>query len=284
MRIVHLSDLHWEAEPERLYPGVGRVLEASRRLVSDEGPDFVLVTGDLTCRGSAEVAELRGAKAWLDSLGVPYLCIPGNHDLGANPWRGARYPEWEAYDGRPLAETAFGTVFGVPPLQVKDLGPVLVVGLTLRAGDPDQVLSSLAAVLDRADKPILLAAHYPLQVVREQGILAEFGFSDFIPDLVDPLRRLIADHPVVRLYLAGHIHAVSAKALAPHCLQITAGALGPGASAFRRYQIAEGALSFSTRLGAGPLGFWERLIPEGVYDPHYHLGRPDEREGVWPLK
>jgi Icc protein len=285
MRILHITDIHMEVPPERLNPGIGQVLDGAAELIHGEAPDFLFVTGDLTSHGSSEMDELVHARAWLDSLGVPYLAVAGNHDLGANAWRGERYPDAERYDPHPFADTNFGRTFDSRPVVVRDLGPIWAVGASVRAGDPDEVLPRLATVLADAKKPVVLLGHYPLAPTRSDGVLSRFGAGDFIPDLVDPLTKLIRSHAAVKLYAAGHVHAVSARPLTAGCLQITAGGLGPGASAYRRYDVSASHLTYSTHLGPGPLGFWERYAPlEAPFPVDYHLGAPSERMGTVSLR
>lgn len=280
MRVVHITDLHGETAPERLNPGIGGVLADAATLIRAERPDFLFVTGDLTSHGSSEIEELRAARRWLDALAVPYLAIAGNHDLGANPWRGERHPEQERYDPRPFADTHFGQVFGADPLVVTDLGPIVAIGMSLRAGDPDGVLPRLEQALADAAKPTVLLGHYPLTATRSAGVLSRFGAGDFIPDLVGPLTDIIRSHPAVKLYAAGHVHVVSRQPVGPGCVQLTTGGLGPGASAYRRYEVSAGRLDYSTHFGPGPLSFWERYAPsEAPFSPEYHLGSPFERMG-----
>lgn len=284
MKILHITDIHAERPPERTNPGIGLVLDRARLIVRREAPDYLLVTGDLTTCGSSEILELEFARQWLDSLGAPYLAIAGNHDLGANARRGEQYPEMEHYDPRPLADTNFGRVFGPEALVMRDFGPLVAIGFSLRAGDPDGVLPRLGRLLEGADKPVVLFGHYPLRPVRDTGVLSRFGAGDFIPDLVEPLVRVIEAHRVVKAYLAGHVHAVSARPITAGCLQLTAGGLGPGASAYRVYDVSPGRLDYSTHLGAGPLGFWERLVPsEAPLPVDYHLGAAAERVGALDL-
>ncbi len=87
MRLVHLSDLHFGAV-DPVLPGILRdsVLQAA--------PDVVVVSGDLTQR--ARTREFQEAKAFLDSLPLPLLVVPGNHDVPvwwkvwarfSRPWR-----------------------------------------------------------------------------------------------------------------------------------------------------------------------------------------------------
>lgn len=71
VRIVHLSDLHFGRDrPELAAP----LIEA----VGDLAPDLVAVSGDLTQR--ARIAQFRAARAFLDRMPAPVLCVPGNHD------------------------------------------------------------------------------------------------------------------------------------------------------------------------------------------------------------
>lgn len=76
-RIVHLSDLHFgRARPELLDPLLGAVAAAA--------PDLVAVSGDLTQR--ARESQFAEARAFLDRLPVPWLCVPGNHDIPLENW------------------------------------------------------------------------------------------------------------------------------------------------------------------------------------------------------
>jgi len=70
--IVHLSDLHFG----RVDP---RVLGAMAEEIADAAPDIVVVSGDMTQRAKTE--EFVAARAFLDSLPVPWIGVPGNHDV-----------------------------------------------------------------------------------------------------------------------------------------------------------------------------------------------------------
>ncbi len=71
--MLHISDLHLghATAPEPL--------ERLRDLIPDLDPEILVVTGDLTHRGRP--AELEHARELLQSLGLPLLAIPGNHDI-----------------------------------------------------------------------------------------------------------------------------------------------------------------------------------------------------------
>ncbi|MBL0966527.1 MAG: metallophosphoesterase [Blastomonas sp.] len=70
--LFHASDLHFGAEDSA-------ALAWFAQAVTDEQPDAVIITGDLTMR--ARSAEFAAAQAWLAGLGRPVLIEPGNHDL-----------------------------------------------------------------------------------------------------------------------------------------------------------------------------------------------------------
>lgn len=101
MRLVQISDLHFGC----LDAGVK---DALLRALTADGPDLIVVSGDLT--QSALEREFAEAAEFLAQLPSPCLCMPGNHDLPGmdlsrllDPW--ARYrrhiaadlnPEWRS--------------------------------------------------------------------------------------------------------------------------------------------------------------------------------------------
>ncbi len=284
VRILHISDLHIEELPARRYVEVEKSLAiATERLITLR-PDLVIVTGDLTTHGSAKTGDLILAKAWLDGLGVPYLAIGGNHDLGANRTRGLDYPETEFYEALPFQDTGFARLFRTSVVNAVDLGPVEVLTLNIRNGDPDGTIPLLHDRIREGTKPLLVFGHYPLVNVREHGVLANFGFNEFIPDSVDRLRDVIASSPRIKTYGCGHVHVNSVRRLSPGCLQMSAGALGPGSSSYRVLSTDGNRLHYETFLGGGPLGFWDQLITNFSENPEYHLGSSWERSGTFNIQ
>lgn len=279
MRIIHISDLHAETAPERAYPGVLAVLDRARDALAHSGADLVIVSGDLTSYGSSRSEDLVLAREWIESIGRPWLAVPGNHDLGANTQRGKEFPDAEAYHDGPLAGANYGQVFGGEPVVSADLDGLLVAGVAVRDGDPDRALPALEERLAAHAGAALVFGHYPVEPVRGHGVLASFGIDEFVPRTAPRLAELIARHPQVVLYACGHVHVASTRPIAPHCLQVTAGALGPGASVYRCYEVTRGGIAFSSLIGPGPLTFWERLAPFATYGAEYSLGAPEERGG-----
>lgn len=72
MRLLHLSDIHFGATDDRRESEV-------IALAHDLRPDVTVISGDLTQR--ARIDQFRAARAFIDQLPGPVLCVPGNHDM-----------------------------------------------------------------------------------------------------------------------------------------------------------------------------------------------------------
>src|SRR5215204_2529976 len=70
--LVHISDLHFGRLDPRTVPPLREAIVASR-------PDVLVVSGDLTQRARDE--QFAAARQFLDSLPVPRIVVPGNHDV-----------------------------------------------------------------------------------------------------------------------------------------------------------------------------------------------------------
>lgn len=77
--ILHLSDLHFGTEKIEC-------LEAIQQFVEYCPLEAIAVTGDITQR--ARSGQFRACRRFLESLRLPYLVIPGNHDIPLyNVWQ-----------------------------------------------------------------------------------------------------------------------------------------------------------------------------------------------------
>jgi Icc protein len=278
MKILHISDLHYETGKE-FFPGVRENLVQVREQLQRLKADFMIVTGDLTTRGCIRKSDLQESKDWLDNLGIPYIAIPGNHDTGANEKRSKEFPDLEYYESVPFEQTNFGILFrGQSPVIMRDLGSVVIIALVLRENDPDNALALLQQMLKNITKPIILCGHYPLVKTREEGSLATFDV-DYIPATAKQLQAIVEEHRNIKLYACGHIHVNSVQRIGDACLQMSAGAIGPGPSTFRLYSITDEELIYETLLGAGPLDFWHLFDQTYHYTADYHIGTQVERFG-----
>jgi 3',5'-cyclic AMP phosphodiesterase CpdA len=156
--LLQISDTHFGTEQ-------GAVVEALGTLAHEQGPDVVVLSGDITQR--ARPAQFRAARSFLDRLGVPVLAVPGNHDIPLfDVWARLRNPY-----GRYRA--AFGTdlepVYRSPELLV------VCINTTRPWRHQDGELSMpqidrVARLVEQADPAQLrvVVVHQPLAVTRAE--------------------------------------------------------------------------------------------------------------------
>ncbi len=70
--LLQISDAHFGTEQ---LP----VVEALTALSREQHTDLVVLSGDITQRAKPE--QFRAARTFMDRVGVPFLAIPGNHDI-----------------------------------------------------------------------------------------------------------------------------------------------------------------------------------------------------------
>lgn len=277
LTIVHLSDLHWDMAFSGNIPEWEHFCEGLRLM----HPDLVIVSGDLTSTGSHNEETLLQVRFALDEMGLEYLVVAGNHDLGANPVRGQQFPWTEAYENVPWSDTHFFHVFRQPPVvRWHHLG-IMILAFSIRQNDPDHTLPLLESYLNEETAPVLAFGHYPLIQVSHEGPLATFDSHDYLGDTLDDLHRLLSGFQQVQLYGCGHVHVASRRHLFNQTWQASAGALGPGASQFWVYHMTEEQLLYFSVLGNGPLTFWD--VAETQQPVVQHLDRGGLRFGIQPL-
>lgn len=85
VRAILVSDTHLS----RAAPEAQANWDAVLRYVAATAPDVVIHLGDLTLDGARNPADLHHGRRQLDRLPVARHAVPGNHDVGDNPWPGA---------------------------------------------------------------------------------------------------------------------------------------------------------------------------------------------------
>jgi len=194
MLILQLTDFH-VAPGDILVGGIDTRIKFARTLASvarlDPQPDLIVVTGDLADSGTDE--EYAVLAAGLRGLGLPFVVVPGNHDL-REPLRRA-FPE---ETGREAGHLAFQRHFG----------GILVIGLdTLMEGQAHGALSEeqldwLETVVGGTDAvPTLIVMHHPpcpTGIPSMDAIGLEKGG--------DRLAALLGSRSNVVGILCGHVH------------------------------------------------------------------------------
>ena len=84
-RVILVSDTHLSASAPQAQANWDAVVS----YVGACAPDLVIHLGDLSLDGARNAMDLRHGRTQLDRLPAPWRAVPGNHDIGDNPWPGA---------------------------------------------------------------------------------------------------------------------------------------------------------------------------------------------------
>lgn len=237
LRVLHITDTHLFALPHAHHHGLDTEATLERVLgaAAASAWDLVLVTGDLVHDGSSR--GYRRLADHLDRLGVPALCIPGNHDdpsalAGALPTGGL------AWRGRHEAG----------PWTILMLDSHLPGAVGGELGEAE--LRRLRAELAGGEGPVLIALHHPPVAVGSPWMDAD-GLRD-----ATAFWRVVDDSRRVRGILWGHIH---------QAFDTTRGRIRLMASPSTGLQFTPHSTEFA--LDASPPGYRRLLLgADGVID------------------
>jgi 3',5'-cyclic AMP phosphodiesterase CpdA len=215
MRIAHCSDFHF-GKPSRDEISSERAVSWWLAEFQRRDVDVIVMSGDVVeTPGDAE--QLRLAHGMLEGTGIPYVVVPGNHDV---PEPGVPGPFEELFGAYPRVEHVAGVEFvlvdsmmGIPQAQrsPEDVANRADNGAYSKGRVGIEQLAALdELVAVEAAAPRVLVVHHHL---RENAPTA-VGFEDdpTAPDgLMGPLedaRGLLdwAEKRGVRLVLHGHKH------------------------------------------------------------------------------
>jgi len=191
VRLFHVSDVHFGAEDPA-------AIAWFSRLVVDEKPDAVIMTGDLTMRATR--GEFQAGGDWLRSLGVPVTLEIGNHDIPYywDPFRRLLSP----YQRYAAVEKMIEQPLEVAGVTVVPLKTIARAQWRWNWSKGRVSRSSLANALRLiADAPkgnlILVAAHHPLIEAGTTGTARTHRGDAALTDLA-----AAGAHAV----LSGHVH------------------------------------------------------------------------------
>ena len=193
--VLHISDPHFGTEQPR-------VVEALLDLVARIKPEAVLIGGDVTQR--ARNGQFRKAAAFVERLGCPVLCVPGNHDIPLynifarlfRPY--GNYRRWFGTDLEPTYESDDFLVIGVNSTRARRHKDGEV--------SPRQIARVRGRLLSARPGQIrIVMAHHPVRakVEADRSNLLH-GREQAVPEWVDAGADFI---------LGGHIHL-------PYCMPV----------------------------------------------------------------
>ena len=194
--VVQISDTH-------LSPGKAHFAENWAPLaawVRSLSPDLVVHTGDVTVDGADVEADFGYCTALLADLGVPVVCIPGNHDVGQalsphQPVNEARIARWRRHLG--------------PDYWARDLEGWRLIGLNsllFGSGEPGEEAQFAwleRTLADAAGRRLAWFMHQPLFL--ESPTEGETGYWGVLPRPRARLLDLARRHRVA-LVASGHVH------------------------------------------------------------------------------
>lgn len=238
MNIIWATDIHHPAVSGEHYRRSGPAFQTfveRLRGTSDE-IDLVAISGDLVNRGSARKDDLELFSDELDSIGVPWLVCPGNHDLAPSERFAGMYPGMEDMEPVALEHTNFGRVFGVDGLRQTirdDTTGWRIIAFALRDEDPDGQIDWLASMLAEPG-PVLVFGHYPVFQSREGGFCAGWGYAR-IGTVRDRLMSVLGGRTsdaAPTIYCCGHQH-INSVVKSDGVTQVVTGALGNSPYCYR---------------------------------------------------
>jgi 3',5'-cyclic AMP phosphodiesterase CpdA len=186
--LLQISDTHFGTEQQP-------VVEALVRLSSQQRPDLIVLSGDITQR--ARKVQFDAARAFVDRLNVPVLAIPGNHDIPLfDLWTRLRQP-YARYSA------AFGEV--LEPTHASNDLLVVCVNTTRWYRHKNGEVSRQQ--IDRVAQRLTQASAEQLRVVvvhQPFAVKHAADSHDLLRDRAEAIRRwAIAG---VDLLMGGHIH------------------------------------------------------------------------------
>ena len=267
-KFIQITDTHIVPEGELAY-GKSDTAAALKRAIATVNArlpvlgdvDCAIVTGDLTDFGTPE--DYERFKAMMAELTLPWLAIPGNHDI-REPMRAAfAGEEWMPQSG---------------PIQWRrDLPAFTIVGLdTLVDGKhhgeiaPEGFTFLDAVLADLADRPVIVATHHH---VFHTGIRPMD--RTFLRNGAELLGRLEAYGGPARI-ISGHVH----RALTAQIGRVTCQISPATCHAVNLDQRADAVNSLTMEPGGVTLFEWREtpapclvsdVIPTGTFD------------GPWPF-
>jgi 3',5'-cyclic AMP phosphodiesterase CpdA len=252
--IVHLSDLHFGTEDKAVLEGLLADLDG----VTAQRPTVVAISGDLTQRARAK--QFHTARHFLDKLLVPYIVVPGNHDI----------PLYDLFRRffKPLDLYKQYITDDLTPVHMEDdlavMGITTAHGFTSKHGRVTKEMANrVCSTLSSSSAPWkILVAHHPFVIPHGVDEPAVKGADFALPQF---------EHCGVDVILSGHLHVAHAS-----------DAAGFRSDDHKVICVAAGT-AISTRL-RGESNSYNRLVIDGEMLTVYHRVWNGERFVDGPSK
>jgi 3',5'-cyclic AMP phosphodiesterase CpdA len=202
VRAILVSDTHLSPDVPEADANWASVV----RHIGAAAPDLVIHLGDLSMDGARKASDLEYARRQLDLLPVPWHVVPGNHDVGDNPWPGApdgvsvtddRRRRWLDVVG---AEYWSLTFDGWTLLAIN--AQLAGSGLAAEAAQWSWLAGQVAACGE--DQRVALISHKPLTA--DEAELSAAPPYRFLPAPArDHLTGIVRGRPPA-LVISGHVH------------------------------------------------------------------------------
>ncbi|MGV3491063.1 MAG: metallophosphoesterase family protein [Devosia sp.] len=238
MRIAHVSDLHFGHHEPAVAVSLAAELTAQK-------PDLLVVSGDFTQVGSED--EFEEARRWVDELGLPFLAVPGNHDVPAmnlirrfaSPY--GLYKRHISVDTEPFLEVGGIAFAGINTARRMRMELNWSHG-SIRRRQLRELEGRFAAASPDAVRVVI--AHHPLLQPETPGDKPMRSV-----DRADQALETFA-HLGVRLVLSGHFHMSYVRR---HAYEVKVGApTGARTSAAAPILVCQASSAISTRLRGEP--------------------------------
>jgi hypothetical protein len=201
-RLILVSDTHLSASARQAQANWDAVVD----YVGTRAPDLVIHLGDLSLDGAHNAADLRHGRTQLSRLPTAWRAVPGNHDIGDNPWPGA--PAGSAVDA--ARHQRWLDIVGADHWSVTAGGWLV---LAVNAQLPGSGLEAEAAQWSwleeqigrhRGRQPVALISHKPVAATGPE-LAAAPPYRFWPPPARDRLARLFGGTPPA-LVMSGHVH------------------------------------------------------------------------------
>ena len=297
-RFVHLSDPHLASSRDGewnnrfLCTMMPEVMSCLSQDLGKLGADFILATGDIASTQTREA--MFEARDQMDSLGVPYYPMGGNHDFVVPESR-----DWflEAFAERlPVQETGYSFTHKNLHFCVLDAwwlwgdGTVSEVSEASVSANLDESLAGARWTVPphqftwleedlsaHAEMATVIALHYPLVPIPARMERPGFKNGGCL-DNGDALLSLLRRFPQVKAVFSGHVHMHFIEPL-EGLTQVVTGALPEFPTEYRDVRVYEDRMEVET-LGLSDPSFSARSLIPGK---DWTAGRTGDRTATIPL-